>query len=1137
MSALFKSRKKIALLLSCVFMSLTLVSATIAGVVLGGYLGPRASAAEPPGPSDVPPQEESGGVATVDTGDGNGEGDSDSGGDGVLLPGDEPESTRPDEPVYNIPAEMRGVYLVPGYDFLKDTQAAADVIQAEIDKALTDAVNFTMNTVIVDTVYNDDVIFEVAGVNTLDVGFDVMSYLAGEARRKDLHLYAIFDASKVERAGDGASALAISAGTISNITQSLREFADKYSPDAILIDGYTQPPAETDEEVAGTFQAYLLSGGAVGFGNYRRQSPEAVVQTASRTLRRYAPNIQIGLLADPVWADSDTREDGLAVTASYTALEGGNADTKGYVESGAVDFVAVKAYSSLADTNEPFETVVDWWGALARGAGLPLYVVHASDKACTQNAGWTSPDQLTKQVIASEGVSGYGGSIFNSLSRLVANPQGTTTTLVRYYEGEVSSEHILTELAVTKPELTSYTTEEPSVVFTGASDPNSPVTINDREITTDESGYFTVSMELRGGENTFIIKHKEKTVTYTITRNIEVLKEVEPTGTISTDGGMTIAITALAYEDAEVFATIAGETIPMEIEDWAEDEDSRDSNFRRFVGFFDAPAGTKEEQNLGAIAVTATWQGTTASLPGATVVVNKRAMLEDGVPVVVVADQAVTFPVTTLDNIPNANYYPLPKGAMDYAVGDEMTYRSYKGEIFQFYNLASGLRVHSKDIAPLTNDYPGGNAISGMSVTAEGRYTYLTLKTAQKVSYKIKYTGSEFTVTFHNTTSNPGGSRKLDSNPLFTGASWGSDSLTLTLAKAGGFSGFRGYYDSNGNLVFRFNTPPRGLRGARIAIDPGHGGADTGALGFLANYPERTINRAIADMLADELASRGAEVLRIENRGNPSLENRVWQAEQFNADLFVSVHNNTATRLSAQGTETYFHYPYSATAATTIAAHVAARMGTENRGPRQSYYHIILSPQMPSVLVECGFLTNQREYEKLIRADYQQAIAEGIADGIEVALQSVNTGVSGSGSQSMGSGVSAAAPDDDEETGDDDIPFSDGDGEIELLYFADENLLIEEGDIYPLALLAEPEDADLSDVTFKSGNTSVATVSASGRVTAVAAGRAKITATAANGEEAVCEIEVTRAGDEFDVQASDDDGGGMSLQEFLASRR
>ena len=1081
MNDFFKSKRKIGLIIGAIFLALTLAMGTVAWVLIEEGFFALTSPAQ----------------AELSLGDFDYRLESELE-EGRYGSGGEPEvfAAAPAAPVHNFPAEMRGVYLVPGKDFLTDVNASAAAIKAEVDAALSNARNLTMNTVVIDTVYDGRVIFDTIGAPQIPVGFDLMEYIVARAKEEGLFVYAIFDASLFSDNISPNTLLAVNSGTISRLASNLREFAVKYAPDGILIYGYTWPVTEKDI----AFNTYLMTGGAIGFQNYLRQSPASVVKTASRTIRAYAPNVKVGLLVDAVWENSSVNPNGSDTSAAFTALSTGNADTKSFVEQGVVDFVAVQAFTSLTDPNAPFDKVVDWWADVARRQGIPMYVVHASSNMHTQNPGWQSPDQLTQQVIRASSIEGWSGGIFNSLHRLAENPQGATTALVRFYQGQVRTEHILTELQIVTPSQTTFATHEPFVTFTGASDPNFPVTVNGAEITTtDVNGYFTVSMQLNAGLNTFTFEHKARTITYNITRNVEILREVSPTGNIATDGNMTLTISAIAYENATVSALVNGVVVPMQIDESIQDEAARVSHFRRFVGQFTTPAGTAGDQNLGAIVVTADWNGHREILTGATVRVNRRVPVSDGVPVVVIADQARTYPPNTLNNISNPNFFPLPRGAMDYAVGNEITYTSRTGETYRYRVLASGVRVASADIQGST-DFVANNAISGLNVSTQGRFTYVTINTAQRVTYGIRYTGSEFIITFHHTTSTPGGSMALTDNPLFTNASWNENVLTLTLARNGGFLGYRAYYDANGNLAFRFNTPPASMSGARIAIDIGHGGNDPGALGFLAALPEAVINRLIAQMLADELQNRGAAVLLIDNSRNPSLRNRVAQAEAFNADIFVSIHNNASTRSSAVGTETFFFYSYGRSTATAIARHVSAALGTTNRGARQSYYHITLSAQFPSILVECGFMTNPQEYEKLIQERFQRAIAIGIADGIAEGLAAARTGITAAGSQSMGN---AAGPvtgaDDNNNNNEADDDRDNGRQPLEDLYFYDDYVFVYEGETIDLEFYTYPHNADVSGITFRSSDTAVATVSQNGRVTGVREGLATITISNANG--------------------------------------
>jgi len=1093
-SEFFKSKKKLILAMSAVFLAITLMSGSFAYLFgdaawtfdVFAALG-SATEDQPPLPDDEETLE-------------------------VVAPPEEPET---EEIVhFNTPGDMRGVFLVPGFDFMLDgTSSSEDQVRKEIDKALDSAAELTMNTVIIQTSYEDKVIYQSSSAAEVSSGFDIMDYIVSQCRERNLYTYAIFDVSLYQRSSVAATKLAVGAGAIDKLAGNLREFSEKYQLDGILLDGY-QNQREQD-----SYSVYLTAGGAIGYDNFMRQSPEAMVKTASQTIRAYAKGTQVGLLADAVWANAGENEEGSNTSATYTALGSANADTKDYVEEDLVDFVAVKNYGSLTDSAAPFEEIVAWWSDIVREHGIPLYVVHASNKACSEESGWEAHDQLTKQVIQAEDYSGFRGSIYNDLSRLVEDPKESTATLIKYYNEEVEAAHILTELEITKPEQTTFTTFEPEVTFTGASDPNSPVTLNDAEIETDSNGYFTLTFDLEAGVNTYVIEHKEKVLTYSITRQVQILKDMSPMGSIATEGGMTITITATAYSDAKVSASINGTTVVMEIDESLGDEEERDSFYKVFVGEYTAPGATSSEQNLGNIVVYGSWGGQSDSITGASVKVNKKAKIEDGVPVVVTAAQAQTYPPDTLNNIPDNKYFPLPQGAMDYAVGEEIVYK--KGsKTYTYYVLASGLRVESGDITAVS-DYASGNAISAMSVKADYDYTYVSFKMTQQVAYTLQYSSTGISVDFHYTNSVPGG-LELNQNPIFSSAKWSDTTLKLTFIKEGAFMGYKGYFDDEGNLVLRFNNAPSSIGSARIVIDPGHGGSDPGALGFLANYPEKVINLAIAQLLADELESRGATVLLIDNSGNPSLDARVKQAEKWNADLFVSVHSNTtASNASAAGTEAYYFYPFSYPLALNASSNVSSQLDTNNRGAKRSYYHVTLSSQFPSVLVETGFMTNQYEYEKLISSKYQKRVAAGIADSIATSIKQMRSGSSATGEQSVGGSFSAGSSGNTADT-------------AEGITLNNTSLTLEAGDTATLKATTTPSGLE---VTWESDDRSVAKVNDNGKVTAVSEGTAKITATTEEGDTATCTVKVVEeATSSSNDDDEDDDDNGDGKQAKNASR-
>lgn len=1013
------------------------------------------------------------------------------------------EEALPDKPVsFNRPSEMRAVFLAPGEDFLKTDGLSDSQIKAEIDRAIASAKELTMNTVIIDTVYSNRVIYNAGNLPGLDnVGFDILSYIAGQSRAQGMYVYAIYDAKLVpENKGKIMKMVAVESDKLDSLRSNVEAVADSYDLDGILIDDYYN---EQEEQ---SYPTYLRAGGGIGFENYMRQSPRTVVETVSRTVKSAAPGMQVGLLSDSVWENAEDAEGGSQTAAAFTTLGSGNADTKAFVEDGLVDFVAVKAYSSTKNTSVPFVEVVDWWGSLAQENGIPLYVVHASSKICTEETGWAPHDQLAVQVIEASGMTGYAGSVFDSLGRLEENPKDATSTLIKVFNEEVDPEFILTELQVTKPDQTSYSTFEPTVTFTGASDPTSPLTMNGELIERDASGYFTLNIELKAGANQFVIEHKEKTITYNITRQVQILKDIEPVGSIATDGGMNITITAVAYADAEVYATLNGSRISMALDETESDDDeNKDSNYKRFIGEYVTPDAAYDVQNLGNIIVYGSWQGMSESKQGASVKINKLPEpAADGNLVQVIKDQAETFPPTALNDISNGNYYPLPKGALDFAVGDEIVYKSGSNtKVYQM--LASNQRVYSSDIQKVSGTL-GGNKVSGITVSADKSYTKVILNTSQKVSYTFKYASDGLTVQLHNTVTVPS-SMNLSKNPMFESAKWDGATLKLSFIKSNGFMGFKGYYDTDGNLVFRFNNPPSSIGAARIVVDPGHGGPDPGAIGFLKDYPEKVINAKIAGYLAKELENRGATVMLIDTSGSSkvTLESRVQQTKNFNADIFVSVHSNSSASSKSSGVEAFYFYPFGSTLAKKASANLSGAIGTSDRGSKYGVYYVTRCSEYTSILAECGFVSNKNEYEKLIKSANQKAQAKSLADAVESAISAAYSGTGATGTESNGN-----------------VKEVSGDEE-KSLSLDKENLTLKVGDTYTL-------EASVSGAKWESSDDTVAKVSASGKVSAQKAGKATITATAGE-EEAVCTVKVTEGDDS--EEDGDEDSSSSNEDELI----
>lgn len=172
------------------------------------------------------------------------------------------------------------------------------------------------------------------------------------------------------------------------------------------------------------------------------------------------------------------------------------------------------------------------------------------------------------------------------------------------------------------------------------------------------------------------------------------------------------------------------------------------------------------------------------------------------------------------------------------------------------------------------------------------------------------------------------------------------------------------------------------LKNKLIVIDPGHGGSDPGAV--VGNVREKDLNLDIALKLKNLLESSGAKVyMTREDDIFVDLYARAGIANEINADLFVSIHHNSATS-SATGTETlYYPDPEKKLFAQALQNAVVSHIGFHNRGIVERPGIVVTrETKMPSALVEVGFLTNQNDLTLMMTDEFRQKVAQGILQGI-----------------------------------------------------------------------------------------------------------------------------------------------------------
>ncbi|MDO0822801.1 N-acetylmuramoyl-L-alanine amidase [Desulfosporosinus nitroreducens] len=198
------------------------------------------------------------------------------------------------------------------------------------------------------------------------------------------------------------------------------------------------------------------------------------------------------------------------------------------------------------------------------------------------------------------------------------------------------------------------------------------------------------------------------------------------------------------------------------------------------------------------------------------------------------------------------------------------------------------------------------------------------------------------------------------------------------------------------------------LKDKVIVIDPGHGGADPGAQN--SGLKEKEINLDISLRLGKVLESKGCKVIltrevdrdfflpgfvkgRMAKRAE--LNTRIKIATENNADLFISVHANSFPQRNSYGMETYYHLKSAAGKALAEIIHekLTQVQPDNKRIAKAGDYYIINQAEMPSVIVEVGFISNPRERKLLLSEDYRNLVADAIGAGVEHYFQAFPQGV------------------------------------------------------------------------------------------------------------------------------------------------
>lgn len=223
--------------------------------------------------------------------------------------------------------------------------------------------------------------------------------------------------------------------------------------------------------------------------------------------------------------------------------------------------------------------------------------------------------------------------------------------------------------------------------------------------------------------------------------------------------------------------------------------------------------------------------------------------------------------------------------------------------------------------------------------------------------------------------------------------------LILVLSLAG--CGRPAYHPEREELIAMEKAPLPKKKAVTIVIDPGHGGKDQGAHKKNPSYQEKDLTLSTAKMLAKYLTQMGFNtiVTRDTDVFIP-LDARAGFANSNRADLFVSVHYNAAASPDAHGIEVFYfkegkdrdRVVASKSLADAVLGRLVAQTNAKSRGVKHGNLAVVRETEMPAILVEGGFLTNNDELTNIQNPQYRSTLARGIALGVRDFIRDNNIG-------------------------------------------------------------------------------------------------------------------------------------------------
>ena len=929
--------------------------------------------------------------------------------------------------------ELRGVWIasVLNINFPSKTGLSGAEMKSEIDNIIKNCKEANLNAIFFQVRPTSDALYD-SGIfptskyltgkqgDAFKDGFDPLKYIIEAAHSNNIELHAWINPYRItNESGQSLDTLAANNPAKKNpswvvkyddgkyyydpgipevqelILNGVTEIVKKYDIDGIHFDDYFYPGSKFDDSA--TFKKYGSAYKTVE--DFRRASVNKLVENVYNAIKKENKDVRFGISPRGIWKNQSSDPAGSA-TSGGQAYYDIYSDAKAWINGGYIDYICPQIYWAFDTSVARYDVLTRWWSAAVDGTGVDLYIGHA---IYTGSSAFKDEYEIPRQVEYARSYMGVAGSVFYGYADLVANKYKIKDNLARMFSLPYKIIKPVSNgggIATGRPASGSTVTEG-SINITGGSNPAYPVYYKGAKVPRTKGGFFSVFVPLANGKNNIVFTQNGGEYTHVLTRGssassppsayvypqmssykIEVIK---PVNEIITTPGDKITVWVQAPSKSAVTAKLGGSVINLTPTTEPPDEGVYMTEV--YSGTITLPNTQPKGEliDLGNIIISASRGGEKAEITGVRVrLVNESAYR----PCEVIKDYS-HLKISTESKYWEDTCLPASVGMRDNVIGFKDGY----------YKLGFGGWIAAENVVLLPEKTLLVNRILSAAMENTGKTTEIRFAVTENVPVNAKCSDGVFFITLYNT---PDGARLLNltDNPVFSSVKNSSSksnktvTYTFDLIDSDNWYGFDVVYEG-GFIIIRVKNPikkiegNKPLEGLKIMVDAGHGGTDTGALGFLGvkGKNEKDLNLEIALALKTKLISLGAEVVMMRETDitMDSTERMATYNEAY-PDLLLSVHHNSL----GDGSDLAFVKGllplYCNDAGRLLAKSIGHTAATElNRYERAARYQILFmcwGHKFPSALIEMSFICNPEEYEFALSPAGVQRSADAIADGI-----------------------------------------------------------------------------------------------------------------------------------------------------------